>query len=755
MYARNKQFSKLVRILSVAFLILSVILPVGTMAQQGSQPTLQITKIDTSEFPLVRVYVYGSGIDGNLAALPLTVRENGSERTPISNETKTVGTQVALLLDSARSIVNPGSTGDAQYIEAGLAARRLVSESASRKWLSPDTDWVTSIVFGSGATPKTLRPWTRDHQAAADSIYTFKPQEENLAEATPLFDLLYFTASSFANSSPAETEGKTRAMVVFSDGFDRVSTTQLTDLALASAQPIPVYTVLLGRDVPAQRQNLERISLLTGGTFVHLRNGLPDVDPVWEAIAKTRTQQVITYRSQVSLPRDVSVSVRLPDGRTIATTAPIPSVSTKPVSVVVQDPIPNLEITREAAQYETPLAEISPKEIQIQAYFEWPDGLPRNLVKVEYEVAGAGVVERTDPPFDDPLTFSISSLDSGTYSLRIRATDELGLVGVSNPIPFTVVVKRPPPPTATPNATATREAQLIATATSEAVAVARATSEFRVAEAEARAAAAAESVEQGIGEARETAVAVKATADADRVVAQSTAEALIEVQVAAATREAVANAAATASAIEAQATAEALQRSLGETQTQVGTLRWVSIASSVLAVVALGFAIYVLSNRDRRRRATEIVTGTVKAVTQPFVRARKGKSVARLVLVDSAGTPGLQAQIPLRENSSLRIGRDPELVNVALEDRRISRLHCRISEDAGGGFRVLDEGSTTGTFVNDEEVGMHGELLKSGDVISIGPIEYRFESEGTGVPTTPSGSNIPGTEPYQRTEKKR
>lgn len=742
MHERTKQASILFRTLMAAFLLLSTILPVTTIAQQGTQATLQITKIDTSEFPLVRVFVQGSGINADLATLSTTVRENGALRPVISNDPEIVGTQVALLLDSARSIANPGSTGDAQYIEAGLAARRLVSESVTRGWLSPDTDWLTSIAFASGTVPKTLKEWNRDHQAVADSIYTFKPQDESLAEATPLFDLLFFTTKAFVDSSPQETQGKARAMVVFSDGFDQVSTTELGDLALASAQPIPIHTVLLGRDVLEQRRNLERISLLTGGTFVHLKNGIEDVDPIWQTIAGTRQQQVITYRSASAQPRDVTVSVKLADGRNVSAAPVTPFVTVQNVKIDVQEPVQGQEIRRVAPEYNTPLGNIEPQELSVLAYFDWPDGFPRELARVEYEVAGAGVVERTEPPFDVPFAFPIGTLDSGTYSLRIRATDELGLVGESRAIPFTVVVTRPP------NAAATREAQLVATATSEAIAAARATSEARSASAEATAAAAADAAAAG----SESAKLIQLTAEADRLIAQATTEALSAAQQAASEREAVANATATASAVEAQATAQAQQAIIETTQGQVETLSLVSIISSVLAVVALGLAIYVLSNRDRRRKATEIVTGTVKAVTQPFVRTRKGKSVARLVLVDNAGTPGLQATIPLRENSSLRVGRDPELVNVALEDLRVSRLHSRISDDMGGGFRILDEGSTTGTFVNDEEVGIHGEVLKAGDLIGFGPIEYRFEVDESG--SSGGMSKTPGTEPYKRTDKK-
>lgn len=723
-------------------LILQLGLSPQANAQQSVQSSIWITKVDTSEYPNVRVFVSGNNLPADIATLPVTLRENGVERSIESNEKETVGVQIALLLDSARAIANPGSTGDPQYVEAGLAARRLVSESVSKNWLSPETDWLTAIAYTSGAQVKVLKEWTRDHQAAADSLYTFNPATENLARRTGLFDLLFYSARSFGDSSPAETAGKNRAIVIFSDGFDSVSTTQLGDLSLASAQPIPVHTVMVGPDVAAQRQNLQRLALLTGGTFAQLRTGLQDVDPIWEAIAKTREQQVLTYRSQESQLREVSVSVRLPDGRTISASQPVPSVGVQKAQVRIDEPVNGQEIVREAPEYSTPLENLSNSELVIRTGIEWPN-YPRDIRKVEYEVVGAGTIERTEAPFDEPMIFPIPQLDSGTYSLRVRVTDELGMVGESNVTSFSVVVRRPPPPTATPNATATAAA----TATTQALLNAQATSEAKAAAAESTAVAAAQAAAQGNAEVRATAEAVRLTAEADRIAAQSTAEALGLAQEAAANAAATANAEATASAAEARATAEVLEGQLTATTIQVQRLSWVSIASIAVAVIALGLAIYVLSNRDRRRRATEIVTGTVKAVTQPFVRQRRGKPLAKLVLVDSAGMPGIQATIPLREHATVRIGRDPDLVNVALNHQQVSRLHCRITDDAAGGFRVLDEGGPSGTYVNDEDVGMHGRILQPGDILAIGPIEYRFEIDSS------DGRPSPDTEPYQRTTR--
>ena len=95
-----------------------------------------------------------------------------------------------------------------------------------------------------------------------------------------------------------------------------------------------------------------------------------------------------------------------------------------------------------------------------------------------------------------------------------------------------------------------------------------------------------------------------------------------------------------------------------------------------------------------------------------------------MVLVE--GDKTLPQEIKLYPGNS-SIGRDPALATIVLSDRRVSRFHCRFSSDADGHFRIWNEGSGAGTYVNFEEVGMSGQLLEHNAIVNFGPIQYRFE----------------------------
>jgi hypothetical protein len=174
---------------------------------------------------------------------------------------------------------------------------------------------------------------------------------------------------------------------------------------------------------------------------------------------------------------------------------------------------------------------------------------------------------------------------------------------------------------------------------------------------------------------------------------------------------------------------------------------WLTIAALALALVALLVAFIVLVRKPEVRvRATEALSGTIKAVTQPFALDRKmrGHEAARARLVLVEGNANVPPVIEIR-SSNTRIGRDPGLSNVVVDDPRVSRYHCRIAEEADGSYRIFDEGSTSGTYVNYEPVPIAGQFLQDGDQIHIGPVGLRFELLKGDGETTQDASK---TEPY-------
>jgi pSer/pThr/pTyr-binding forkhead associated (FHA) protein len=73
-----------------------------------------------------------------------------------------------------------------------------------------------------------------------------------------------------------------------------------------------------------------------------------------------------------------------------------------------------------------------------------------------------------------------------------------------------------------------------------------------------------------------------------------------------------------------------------------------------------------------------------------------------------------------------RLGRSPSQADIVFEnDITVSRLHASIVLEAEG-FRIYDEGSTSGTWVNEQPVNQQGQKLVDGDEIRLGAAVLRF-----------------------------
>lgn len=74
----------------------------------------------------------------------------------------------------------------------------------------------------------------------------------------------------------------------------------------------------------------------------------------------------------------------------------------------------------------------------------------------------------------------------------------------------------------------------------------------------------------------------------------------------------------------------------------------------------------------------------------------------------------------------MTIGRSGES-DMVLDDSAVSRVHAIVLHDAAGDYRICDQDSTNGTYVNNQRIGEH--VLKDGDEIEIGLLVMVFHQE--------------------------
>jgi hypothetical protein len=172
-------------------------------------------------------------------------------------------------------------------------------------------------------------------------------------------------------------------------------------------------------------------------------------------------------------------------------------------------------------------------------------------------------------------------------------------------------------------------------------------------------------------------------------------------------------------------------------ETYSGIQRILRCSPEIFALGALGIAfvalVLVIIVIRRPPQAVATVARKVKDATIAFfpsqvppMPAREVKATLEVVEGDDTHT----LPIELRADST-RLGRDEDLVQVVFQNRSVSRLHARVAieRDREGDerFVLFDEGSTSGSYVNFQPVGINGQPLQDGDIIHLGSLQLRFK----------------------------
>ena len=116
-------------------------------------------------------------------------------------------------------------------------------------------------------------------------------------------------------------------------------------------------------------------------------------------------------------------------------------------------------------------------------------------------------------------------------------------------------------------------------------------------------------------------------------------------------------------------------------------------------------------------------------------------------LVVLAGTTDQPEYNIVREHTGIGRSNKNEIV---IADNSISRQHITIEKERGG-FRIMDPGSSNGTFLNGDRI--LKSQLRNGDIIEIGNLRFRFEQSGGDPAELWTGERIIDLHPNQAKPK--
>ena len=155
----------------------------------------------------------------------------------------------------------------------------------------------------------------------------------------------------------------------------------------------------------------------------------------------------------------------------------------------------------------------------------------------------------------------------------------------------------------------------------------------------------------------------------------------------------------------------------------------------IVAAVIVGIVLWIrrsdkiptLFPKGRSRRAKGGVTYATSDTPQEALGAME--DYGRPVVYASLDVVESITEMPQRLDligPVIRIGRTPAQCDIAFrEDLTVSRQHANLMLE-GSHYRIFDEGSTSGTWVNGRQVPDYGVELADGDVIHLGAVQLVF-----------------------------
>ena len=241
-------------------------------ALAAGAPGVRIERVDTSQFPTIRVLFSAKDAQGvRVTALDKTeleVREDGvtvADPKLVPYDARKEGLTLLLALDVSKTMAGPA-------FEAARASLDALVQA-----LGPN-DRVAVVTFGEGYRP--VVPFTSDRDRVRAAVARLEAADKR----TVLYTALYAALDSV---KAAGLPGR-RALILFSDGADDGSALTLEDcVRRARENEVAIFAVgaskLRGKRLEAGLKVLERLAILTDGLFVHAEEP-DDIDAIYRRV---------------------------------------------------------------------------------------------------------------------------------------------------------------------------------------------------------------------------------------------------------------------------------------------------------------------------------------------------------------------------------------------------------------------------------------------------------------------------------------
>ncbi len=417
---------------------------------------IQITEVIESKFP--EVIVQAIIHDGNGEPIPVSDLDNLElleDNEPVSKKSYkqlTAGVEVMFVLDLGLGINSYGATSsDGDTRNSRLEEIRMVVDQYASRMGAEDTAGIVTVKPDDPEPVAVYQPLTSDANLIHEQVENLssypKTQSSGLDGIEKALDVL--------SDAQARHSDVVQAIVFISSGIqtdENPVSERMSDLSdNAKKLGVPIHTIMVNyADQTLNEYRLQQIAHATEGLYTHYTNQA-DILDIFDWLSNQRTQYQFQFRSKSSSDSDRVIELR--SGGEFDTTAY--RVDLLPPEVEISSPENNDNFVRQAESYDSDMDEVEDTSTQIIARVRWDDGYPRDLTQAQLWINGSQYGSSIPNPDPNSIQFTwnlkpYNTQGIETAQIEVKAQDELGLSGISNPVTAQVEVIIPPKPTSTP-----------------------------------------------------------------------------------------------------------------------------------------------------------------------------------------------------------------------------------------------------------------------------------------------------------------
>jgi hypothetical protein len=418
------------------FLLSSFILHPSSFIHAQTSAYAEISVPDASKFPTISAWldVYdasGQFVDG-LKPSNLVALEDDNPRRVKGLTENPIGAQIVIG-------VNPGPALDVRDGEGITRYQRLQQTLGGWAQTRPAEDGDNlSLVTIAGPLIAHTTP-----EAWLASFVAFQP---DFRATTPNIQSLALSLDAVLATTPQV--GMKRAILFITPHMDdpKLEETLATIATRAVESHTRISVWLVDGEQYFSHSSavlFQTLAAQTGGGYMAYsgRETLPDPETYFSPL---RRVYQLTYESALTTSGEHQLSVGVTLGADKVASEP------KPFTVDVQPPNPILETLPAELTRKPPLDDpynaevLLPEEQSLQIVFDFPDGHPRPIVRSALFVDDELVAENTSGALDQFNWNLRSYIESGQHTLKVEATDSLGMTGTSLDLPVAIKVVKPP-----------------------------------------------------------------------------------------------------------------------------------------------------------------------------------------------------------------------------------------------------------------------------------------------------------------------